>query len=433
MKAFEKTEDFIYSPIECVESEQALLGAVISNSRLLDAIPADLSENHFYEPLHSEIFREIKDFQNTEKAWDLLTISQHLSKDERLEKLGGARGYLLKLYQFSVMPVSVPALARQIIDYANRRKIVDICRLAMIKAGQTEYESTASEIAADAYGELENLSVSNRFKVSTSKEVSRKIIDEIKQNRGVDRDITGISKLDVSLDGGLFTGKLYGIVGRKKTGKTMLAGTISHNLQEMGTRHMYLALEMGSKEIHQRSLARSAGCKEAVFRLGVNDSLLLKMEQFAENENTAKLYLDAPSLTFTDLRQLLPLYIKKHKIKGFILDCWQLVGGKRKGLSTAEHLDELAQWLAEVVKKYGVWGLVTAQENQDGNTRGGEGLRLACDQLYRLTKAETDSPYAWLEMMETRYTRWQDVGSENNPALRIADGGTHYEQTGIIV
>ena len=99
-----------------------------------------------------------------------------------------------------------------------------------------------------------------------------------------------------------------------------------------------------------------------------------------------------------------------------------------RGKSTAVHLDEVAQWLAECCKKYKVWGLVTAQENQDENTRGGEGIRLACDQLYRICKKDESVVEAWVEMMETRYTRWQNAGDELNPSLIMHDNGTHYEQ-----
>ena len=108
------------------------------------------------------------------------------------------------------------------------------------------------------------------------------------------------------------------------------------------------------------------------------------------------MYLDAPGLSFADLRHLFPAMIRRYKLTGFVLDCWQLVGGKGKGMSTSEHLDAVAQWLAECCKRYRVWGLVTAQENQDDNTRGGEGIRLAVDQLYRLGSQTSEVPtFGW--------------------------------------
>jgi hypothetical protein len=71
---------------------------------------------------------------------------------------------------------------------------------------------------------------------------------------------------------------------------------------------------------------------------------------------------------------------------------------------------------------------VLAQENQDENTRGGEGLRLACNQLYHISKRDVSTTDAWLEMMETRYTPWTGVGKEHYPSLRLSEKGTHFEE-----
>ena len=51
-----------------------------------------------------------------------------------------------------------------------------------------------------------------------------------------------------------------------------------------------------------------------------------------------------------------------------------------------------------------------------GVDRGGEGLRLACDMLLALNR-EPDSTNAWLEMQDSRYTPYRNVGSELVPGL----------------
>ena len=90
----------------------------------------------------------------------------------------------------------------------------------------------------------------------------------------------------------------------------------------------------------------------------------------------------------------------------------------------------MAQWLAEVCRKHKLWGVVMAQINQEGNTRGSEGIRLAFDQVYDLKPLGEDlgQPYRWLEMMETRYTRWQNVGGESQAGLFMNDKGPYFEQ-----
>ena len=415
------------NPIANVEAEQALLGAILTRNDLLHSLPADFSEEHFYEPLHSNIFQQIRNCASAGEKSDLFTIARYFDKDNALDALGGAKSYLTKLTIASMAVSNAPAIAKQIIDLAERRELVATCQDAILKANNLSDEVTSGELAAWVGSSMEKLSTGSRFNITTEKQVTERLLAMLQSGKGIERSQTGIAGLDRAMDGGLYAGKLYGIVGRKKMGKTMLAGTISHNLQKSGEKHLYMALEMGSIEIHQRSIAREIGCKEAAFRLGASNRILQQIAEYANTVKNHRLYLDAPCLSFDDLRHILPQYIRKHKIKGFILDCWQLVGGKGRGKSTAEHLDEVAQWLAECCKKYQVWGLVTAQENQDENTRGGEGIRLACDQIYRICKSDECSPEAWLEMMETRYTRWENVGDEHHPSLLMSDKGTHYD------
>ena len=60
--------------------------------------------------------------------------------------------------------------------------------------------------------------------------------------------------------------------------------------------------------------------------------------------------------------------------------------------------------------------------NRSGNTRGGEGLKLAADQYCTLHRNKGDQG-AWLEMEESRYTLYTNVGSANHPGLWLSKTG----------
>ena len=105
--------------------------------------------------------------------------------------------------------------------------------------------------------------------------------------------------------------------------------------------------------------------------------------------------------------------------KGTIIDYWQVVTGKATNESEEFHLRTVAQWCADIARKTGTWFLMAAQINQEGNTRGGEGLKLACDQYYQLHR-EKREPGAWLHMEETRYTPYQDIGDDTVPGLYMS-------------
>ncbi len=413
-----------------IEAEQSLLGALLIQNDLLYSLPAALSPSTFFEPVHERIFTAIREVIARGGKADPVILKPRFDSDPSLADIGGG-GYLGKLAVKSVVVTNAVGLAEAICDLATRRRIIAACHEAIGLARDLTDDSLAGDVASALASRLDaDASEAGRYRIRTEREVTEELYERIKSQRFAQRFGTGFPKLDTAMDGGLYAGKLYGIVGRKKHGKTMLASSISTNLQKSECRHVFLALEMGSTEIHQRAVAGELDCFESVFRSGYGESerFLDRLAEYVRNTQSYRMYLDAPGLSFSELRHLLPALIRRHKLTGFVLDCWQLVGGKAKNMSTAEHLDAVAQWLAECCKKYSVWGLVTAQENQDENTRGGEGLRMAVDQLYRIGKSDVGSAYIWLDMMETRYTGWQGVGQEGQPALQLSPKFTHFEQ-----
>ena len=51
--------------------------------------------------------------------------------------------------------------------------------------------------------------------------------------------------------------------------------------------------------------------------------------------------------------------------------------------------------------------------------------RLACDQYFAL-HCEKNSQAAWLEMGESRYTLYQNLGGEFDPGLLLNKNGPHF-------
>jgi replicative DNA helicase len=106
--------------------------------------------------------------------------------------------------------------------------------------------------------------------------------------------------------------------------------------------------------------------------------------QFAVTAPSHALFDHAPGLTFEDLRRKISNVVMRHGIRGVILDYWQLVGGVERDHTQAMHQDRVAQFLADTARREGIWVIAMAHLNQDGNTRGGEGIRLASDQAFEL-------------------------------------------------
>lgn len=247
---------------------------------------------------------------------------------------------------------------------------------------------------------------------------------------------SGITQLDEAMGGGFYAGKVYGFFGRKKSGKTALGATFSHNLADNGCKHTFICGEMGANEIHERVLARRMDVYPSAFRTDVKHEgwFRARLYEAAKNAKGMVHYEDAPGVTFSQLKRLCSTAATRTKSKGIILDYLQLVQGQRPGESFSSHMDNVSQWLAEYVRKHRMFAIVLGQMNQgsDGkcNVRGGEGIRLACDQAYELKRMNGDptTPFAWLEMMDTRYTGWKNIGEENYAGLQMMEKGPYFQE-----
>jgi replicative DNA helicase len=236
-------------------------------------------------------------------------------------------------------------------------------------------------------------------------------------------DKTGIPKLDKVMAGGMYAGKSYGIQARKKIGKSILLGTISYNLNMAGVKHVWIAAEMTDRELEERQVARALGRDSTDFLRGQ-----IATEDVSEYLSMAPdnmLYTNASGISLPQLEDTIDRAVKEHNVNGIILDYLQLV----KGVSAnrTEHLEYVAQSIASKTKEHDIWALVAAQLNQDNNTRGGEGMLLAFDMVFNLHREKTQRE-AWLEMTESRYTAYMNIGSRSQPGLRMEPTGPYFSQ-----
>lgn len=399
-----------------LQLEREILGTIIAypdSMRQLDG----LIDCHFYEQTHRDLYSEIMRMVGDSEKISLAKLSlksdpQYLASiagSQRVLDMKGAAGVLIELY--------------------TRRQIYGVSRLAADAIDRGASSADAMQILSEISHSME----SQARTMNDSGLVTESIISDILSDAKPTE--TGLRKLDECMDGGMYPKKAYGIAARKKVGKTIMLGTISHNLNMAGVKHLFICGEMGEKEIHQRVLARALDIYPSAFRTGYAErpEIVQKLKDYNRQAPRNTIYLDAPAITFDRLKQAVVTAHLRHGIKGFILDYWQLVSGKDGKASEAYHLGEVAQWIAEVCRKLDMWALVAAQINQDGNTRGGEGMRLAFDQVYHLQPVGPDGgditmPARWLEMMDTRYTQWANIGSSDMAGLMLNEKGLFFEE-----
>lgn len=418
------TLELVKTTSDNLPAEQALLGMLLRSNDVMLELPRYLRAEHFSHATHAKLFEALQRNYREGRICNPITLKSEFENDPALKAEGGIQ-YLVKLVAnaHGLNPVDY---CFEIHQAWMKRELAQLCNATVTALLGDNDPSESASTLSEAAGKI--LADAMQSKIRTDYDIGVEILEDLKNQKKPYS--TGLEKLDSAMGGGLFEKKLYGFAARKKVGKTILAATLSHNLAEQGVKHLFICAEMSAKEIHQRVLARVTDSFESAFRsdYGQTQQFQNKLAQAVTESKRCMLMEDKPGITFQELQQIIPVYAVRHGIKGFILDYWQLVGGKAKNRSTSEHLDEVAQWLATVCRKYGIWGVVMAQVNQEGNTRGSEGLRLAADQVYEIHREDLSNPYGWVEMMETRYTPWANIGSKDIPGIRMQEKGPYFTE-----
>lgn len=428
----------IYTPVHNLEAEQAVLGAVLANFEAMNHVGTDLKPEHFYAELHQWIFGEIKAGQQRGVPVTPVTLA-HVYR-ERYDGAGIDAMYLARLVAASTSIVNIHDYAGIIFELAMKR-VLQSAAAKMMEAPASESLVDLTAIMAEA---LSNAAMGNTTRrMHTSGQVREKILAKLRA--GVVPDSTGIPKLDAAMGGGLYPGFMYGLSARKKMGKTIFAGTISHNLNHgisyrpgsstplmlPGVKHLFIAGEMGEEYIEQRNLARDLNLLPKRFLVNqdglIDNDVIDQVAGAATTGPRNTIFVDAAGITLDELKTLIPAAVAKHKIRGFILDYWQLVKGGRPGAETA-HLDAVAQYIAEACKRYNIWNITTGQLNREGTARGGDGLQNACEQHYILHRPDPTLGEAWLQQTDTRYTEPMNVGKKTKPGLILNPHGPYFEQ-----
>lgn len=413
-----------------IDAERGLLGALLLDNRAYKKVEGYLKPDNFVTIPHKLIFDACQKLIEQGKTANPITLKPYFEQGGHLEDIGGTN-YLGELAANAVTVINAGEYGRIIYDLHLKREIIAIGQ-GLIEDGYSgEFDIGGDEIAGKYISSLQKMIGEGSQTSRSKKDVALRIAESL--GTGIPNYSTGLPQLDTSMGGGMFEGKLYGLSARKKSGKTLLAGTISYNLNENSVPHMFIPMEMGDEEIEHRNIARHLKTNAINFlKPDPHGTLREQTLQYAEDINDFTVYEYLPGGSLSQIRAAIARGIVNHGIKGVFIDYLQLIGGQRKEDNEEQHTRRIAQDLANLARTEKIFIWINAQQNKDGYIRGGEGLSLACDQYYAMHRHEDDFGKmigAWMEMQDTRYTINLNVGSEKGGGLDLIKQGPYFEDS----
>lgn len=288
-----------------VEAEEAVLGAILVNPNVITKVVEILKPESFYKPAHRYIYDAMLQLFNTNERIDIVSVSDVLNYNSKLETIGG-RAFVNDLCYKTITTSNIEYYAKIVQEKAIKR--------ALINAGSEivsfGYDVNPIDQSLDS---AEKLIFDIASKKATSdlthvKDLVLNTYEKIEYRYEHKNELTGVPtdfyELDAILNG-LQKSDLIILAARPAMGKTALALNIAQNVAlKAKTPVAIFSLEMSKHQLMQRMLCSEAEIDAGRVKTGNLqnkdwEKLANAMNAFAQ----APIYIDDTSgCTLTDIR-----------------------------------------------------------------------------------------------------------------------------------
>ncbi len=366
-----------------IEAEQALLGAILTDNRALEAVSDYLRPSQFFQPVHQRIFEACSIFIDRGQIANPVTLNTYFIQDEALKHVGGAK-YLGHLGAKAVTLSHIAHYGKIIYDLALRRQLIDISDRMQNEAFDSPLNSASIDQIERAEHQLFSLvegGTSEKGFVSFKESLNKSLvsIEEAQKNingtAGVDSGFIGINKMM----GGFHRSDLIILAGRPAMGKTALATNFAFNVaQHFRRKHdetgeplksvAFFSLEMSAEQLAQRILSAEADIQGANLRRGGLSKEEFERLAFATQKiESLPLFIDdTPSITISGARSRARRLKRQHGLGLVIVDYVQLMraSGTNRVENRVQEISEITQGLKALAKELDVPVVALSQVNR---------------------------------------------------------------------
>jgi len=371
----EKIENIGKLPPQAIELEEAVLGAIMLEKDSLNEVIDLLSPDSFYSEKNKNIYEAILQLFSENEPIDILTVTNKLRKNERLESSGGAF-YVTELtskissssnIRYHAMIVSEMAVKRNLIRMSS-----ELMKEAFSdKSDMAELVGMAEKMVLDI-----NSGYSSSGKSKYVKQILPEVIEGIKTASKKPSGLTGIPSGVLSLDkvtGGWQNSDLIIIGARSGMGKSDLAVNLALNAAKAGFKSVIYTLEMSSVQMVNRMIAVDREIERTKLRNGkLNDDDWDRLSRFSSEIANNTIVVDDPGINHISVRSSARKLKIKEKIDLILIDYLQLIESLSKGKSTNDKVSEISRSLKLMAKELNIPVIALSQLSRAVETRGGD-------------------------------------------------------------
>jgi replicative DNA helicase len=376
-----------------IEAEQSLLGAILVNNEALYRVSDFLEPQHFFEPIHQQVFDISRSLIRTGKLASPVTLKTFLPPDIDIAGLNPSQ-YLARLAAEATTIINAADYGRTVYDLAVRRDLIQIGEDMVNVAFDAPVDFAPREQIEDAERRLYELAETGRYgggfqKFESALTTALEMAAHAYQRDGKLSGLaTGLTDLDNKL-GGLQKSDLIIVAGRPGMGKTALATNIAYNIARAWRGEVqpdghiatvnggivgFFSLEMSAEQLATRIIAEQASIPSSMIRRGnIDQRDFEKLKDVTVELQNLPLFIDETGgLSIAQLAARARRLKRQRGLDLLVIDYIQLLQGsnRRANEGRVQEVTEITTSLKALAKELNVPIMALSQlsrqvENRD--------------------------------------------------------------------
>ena len=338
-----------------IESEQAVLGSILSRPDSFEKIAGILSEEDFAQEEHRKIFSTMRSMFTASKSIDPITLVNKLVEDGVYNESGGVE-YIRQIAVSVPNASNVAEYARAIHEKALLRRLISTCDV--ISDNAYGEQGTAAQIIDDAEQRIFEIAEKRGSReMRLLRDVAQNVYEDLQrlsenpsELRGVATGYSGLDSTLVQLGYGDFV-----IVGaRPAMGKTSFVVNIASNVAKATKKAVCIfSLEMSSEQLVNRMLSSEARVDSSAMRRGsLTPDDWERLASAAAELSACEIYLDdTTNISVTDMKG------KLRRVKNLglvVVDYLQLMQSGRNIDNRVQEVSDISRNLKLMYRSFAV-------------------------------------------------------------------------------
>jgi len=362
------------------EAEQSVLGSILIDKDAIGLVSQIIKPEDFYSDLNGMIFEAMMSLYEERKPIDILTLTNRLKKNKKLDKVDV--GYLSDLLNVVPTAANVEEYAGIIKETAIKRNLIQIGTQIVENAYKDERE--VGELLDKAEGSIFSISQSHSLKgfipVKESLAESFDRIDELhKKGVGYRGIRTGFTDLDNVLSG-MQASNLIILAARPGQGKTALVINIAQHVSLVDKQGVGIfSLEMSQEELVDRLLIGQADVDAWRLKTGkLAETDFAKLSQAMGELADAPIFIDdTPGISISEMRTKARRLQLEQNISLLVVDYLQLADPGRRYDNRVQEVSIVSQGLKNLARELKIPVLAVSQLSRAVEHRGERKPQLA--------------------------------------------------------